>query len=66
MSGNNDDLATYETGARKYELRPELKQAGLLETGDAGDRPKKPYGLTESVDEHAGDKLDAPLKSSHQ
>ncbi len=66
MSDNNDDLATYETGARKYELRPALKRRELLETGDAGDRPKRPYGLTESAEENVSDKLDAPLKSPHQ
>ncbi len=39
-----------ETGARKLEERGS-RRTPAPDTGDKGDRPKKPYGLTRPVDD---------------
>jgi hypothetical protein len=43
----NDNRNQRETGARILVSRPEVEKRNRLDTGDAGDRPKRPYGLTE-------------------
>ena len=40
-----------ETGARKLEPHPEIKRQSFVDTGDRGDDPERPYGLTQSMDE---------------
>jgi hypothetical protein len=40
-----------ETGARAPKPDPVHRQPDPVDTGDRGDRPKKPYGLTEPMDD---------------
>lgn len=35
------------TGARKFKARPDLDSPDVTHTGDRGDQPRIPYGLTE-------------------
>ncbi len=40
-----------ETGSRKLQAHPEIKQPDPTHTGDKGDEPKTPYGLTEAMED---------------
>lgn len=67
------DITEYETGARKLERRPELSAPDVIETGDRADRPKIPYGLTESVKDNGsatghrdGEDAPAPREKAEQ
>ena len=43
---------TYDSGAQKLKASATAKQTpSFPDTGDEGDMPKKPYGLTEPLDE---------------
>jgi hypothetical protein len=49
VNGNPNDRGT---AARKLEGRPDdAKKRSPLETADAGDKPKRSYGLTEGSDD---------------
>ena len=37
------------TGARKFVARPDLENPDVTHTGDRGDQPRIPYGLTEPM-----------------
>lgn len=43
------DVNRRHTGARKLEAHPEIREPDPVHTGDRGDEPKLPYGLTESL-----------------
>ncbi len=45
------DQSNYETGARKLQAEPAFKRENPVHTGDPGDEPKQPYGLTEPMDD---------------
>lgn len=45
------DETTYEEGARAPKPDPTYKAPNPVHTGDPADEPKRPYGLTEPVDE---------------
>ena len=43
-----------ETGDRKLQSEPNFRRENPVHTGDRGDEPKKPYGLTESMNDRGG------------
>lgn len=49
--GAERDLNRRETGARFRKEMPQSVRPNPVHTGDKGDEPKKPYGLTESIDD---------------
>lgn len=46
-----EDTNHRETGGRVLKARPDLTNPDPLHDGDRGDKPKRPYGLTESLDD---------------
>ena len=50
-----EDSNRRETGGRKLEARPDAKMPDPLDTGDRGDKPREPYGLTEPLDDHGAE-----------